>query len=191
MAEFTLLMHVSVSPFACDQSGVTTLPRLSECTTYLWSGRLPSGRLITCKRNWRCVCHYTHQSFKTKIQYIACILDLKQWLNHILSQISNIRHVYISTDSFRKFLGVSSEVWMYLQSNAILSIILTQLLSVPLNEHDYYFPTYPLSVSKCNFHNLTRTMPTNTSDKGQVVYSGFGRRMHASWLYWSQSNGSV
>ena len=82
-----LLMHVSVSPFACDQSGVATLPRPSECTTYLWSGRLPSGRLIACKRNWRCLCHYTHQSFKTKIQYIACILDRKQWLNHILSNL--------------------------------------------------------------------------------------------------------
>ena len=39
-----------VSPFACDQSGIATLPRLCECTTILWSGRLPSGRLITCKR---------------------------------------------------------------------------------------------------------------------------------------------
>ena len=39
-----------VSPLACDQSGIATLPRLCECTTYLWSGRLPSGRLITCKR---------------------------------------------------------------------------------------------------------------------------------------------
>ena len=55
-----------VSPFACDQSGIATLPRLSECPTYLWSGRLPSGRLITCKRNRR----YMGQLFKTKIQHI-------------------------------------------------------------------------------------------------------------------------
>ena len=39
-----------VSLFACDQSGIATLPRLCEYTTHLWSGRLPSGRLITCKR---------------------------------------------------------------------------------------------------------------------------------------------
>ena len=68
--QFTWLTHVR--PFPCDQLGITTLPRLSECTTYLRSGRLPSGRLITCKAilgHVFCYCFFiTHQSYKRQIQ---------------------------------------------------------------------------------------------------------------------------